>query len=156
MVDDGLAGRAGPELGTALGFNAALPVFGYDEKHHRAGYFYPNSFKRDQDAWALARSDEPFTMQMVDSLRSDQYGGLLAASTVVYSVFGGTQHRPLMVVTLVAFVSAMGILYAWGFARSVFSDGAGLVTAWVYALYPKRSSWPPRRCASPSLPHPWR
>jgi len=37
---------------------AGLPIWGYDETVQKSGYLFYDAYKRDNDAWALAKSDQ--------------------------------------------------------------------------------------------------
>ena len=113
-----------------------LPSQGYDEKHHRAGYFFPDAYERDRDAWGLARSDHPVWWPFQNRYGSDQYGGMLAFNSLVYRVTNPDVHRPLVMVVLAAGASAACVLLGWGFVRLAFGGQAAILAAWILALFP--------------------
>lgn len=115
----------------------ALPRYGNPSPGSKAGYLYYDAWKRDTDAWDRARSDQPLTSAFTERKPSDQYGGLLFSSAVVYRSLSGTVHRPLMIVTLGAFSSALAVLLAWGFTSIVFGRTAAAIAAWMVAIYPE-------------------
>lgn len=123
-------------LVVAVGLFRSLPVYGYDEKAQRAGYVYYDAYARDTDAWARGRSDKPLWASFEDRKASDQYGGLLFLSAAIHRYLSGGAHRPLTVATLAAAVSSLAVLFTWGFTGMVFGRRAGIVAAWVVALYP--------------------
>ncbi len=118
-------------------FYRLLPDYGYDAKHHNAGFFYPDAFKRDKDAWAIARTELPLSQGLLNPTKSDQYGGLLVLQSLVYAGVSGKEHRPLLQVGVTAYVSVLSVIYTWGFARRAFSNNAAAISAWVIALYPE-------------------
>ncbi len=115
----------------------ALPEHGYETRYHKAGFFFYDAFKRDTDAWAIARTDLPLTTGLLDPTRSDQYGGLLVLESLVYAGASGSVPRPLLQVGLTAFVSVLAILYTWAFGRQEFSERAAGIAAWIVALFPE-------------------
>ncbi|MBE9479642.1 MAG: hypothetical protein IMY80_06710, partial [Chloroflexi bacterium] len=113
-----------------------LPVWGYDEKPQRAGYVFWDSYKRDTDAWSRSRMDKALTTAFTDPKESDQYGGLLFLSSSIYRYLSPDTQRPLLIIVMSAAVSALAVLFAWGFAASVMGDKVAMITAWIVALYP--------------------
>lgn len=114
-----------------------LPVWGYDEKAQRAGYVFWDSYKRDTDAWSRSGMDQALTTAFTNPARSDQYGGVLFLSSGIYRYISSDIQRPLLIVVMTAAVSALAVLFAWGFAASVMGDKAAMITAWIVALYPE-------------------
>jgi hypothetical protein len=113
-----------------------LPSQGYDEKHHRAGYFFPDAYERDRDAWNLARSSHPVWWPFQHRYGSDQYGGMLALNSLVYRAANPDVHRPLVMVVLAAAASVASVLLGWAFVARVFGARAALLAAWILALFP--------------------
>ena len=124
-------------MGFALFTSNALPVVGYDTPIQKAGHLFRDSFKRDEQAWTYALDGEPLVNLLSEPLRSDQYGGLLLLSAGIYRTTGLEVHRPLLIVVLTATVSAIAVLYTWGFTRKVFGDKAGQIGAWIVVLFPE-------------------
>ena len=114
-----------------------MPVLGYDEKAQRAGYVFWDSYKRDTDAWSRSGMDQALTTAFTNPARSDQYGGLLFLSSGTYRYLSPDTQRPLLIVVMTAAVSALAVLFAWGFAASVIGDKAAMIVAWIVALYPE-------------------
>jgi hypothetical protein len=130
---------AGLSLRLAVGvaLYQGLPRWGYDEKAQRAGYVYWDAFKRDKDAYAIAKSDQPILQVFTSDVISDQYGGLLALSAFIYRYSPADGHHPLSVVIPLASISVLAILFTWGFARRTFGAKIAIGSAWVIALYPE-------------------
>lgn len=122
-------------LGVALA--RALPVYGYDEDPQNAGYAFYDSFARDEDAWARARSEQSILSPFTDRRPTDQYGGLLFLSMAIYRTLSPDAHRQLLIVVLGAAVSSMGVTYTWAFARRAFGEAPARWAAWIAALYPE-------------------
>jgi hypothetical protein len=115
----------------------ALPVAGYGTPSEQHGYVMSDAYDRDQTAWTLARSNKPLMRAFQGSYRkADQYGGMLFVSALVYRYSGASTHPPLLMVLLTAVFSALGIVFAWGFARSLWGETAAYLAAWGLALYP--------------------
>jgi 4-amino-4-deoxy-L-arabinose transferase-like glycosyltransferase len=124
-------------LGVGVALMRTLPVYGYDEDPQRAGYVFYDSFARDEDSWARAKSDQPLISAFTDRRPSDQYGGLLFLSAAIYRFLGGDVHRPLLIVLPGAIVSSAGVLFAWAFTGLAFGGRAAMRAAWIMALYPE-------------------
>ncbi len=137
----GLLGLAALALLVRLAVGAALlvvlPAHGYDEPAQQAGYVFYDAFRRDRDAWALARSQQPLVEAFGGRITSDQYGSLLYLSALVYRLVSPDLHRPLVVVVLAAVASALGVLWTWAFVATAFGLRAGRIAAWTAALFPE-------------------
>ena len=114
-----------------------LPIWGYDEKPQRAGYVFWDSYKRDTDAWSRSGMDQALTTAFTNPTGSDQYGGLLFLSSTVYRYLSPDTQRPLLIVVMSAAVSALALLFAWGFVASTIGGKAAMIAAWIMALYPE-------------------
>lgn len=121
-------------LGTGIALARLLPIYGYTRQ--QAGYIFQDARLRDNDAWALGRSDQPLTRAFVRPQESDQYGGLLFLSAAIYRYLSAGVHRPLLVVLPAAAFGSLAVLFTWGFAAAVVGRRAGAVAGWVVALYP--------------------
>lgn len=127
----------GVRLGIGIALARALPIYGYpDAEGQRDPYVFQDARLRDEDAWALGRSEQPLSRAFVRPQESDQYGGLLFLSAAIYRYLSGGIHRPLLVVLPAATVGALAALFTWAFASMTFGGRAGLIAAWVVALYP--------------------
>jgi hypothetical protein len=124
-------------LGVGLALFRALPVYGYGEKAERAGYVYWDAYKRDRDAYARGRGDSQLIAAFTDPKRSDQYGGLLFISAGIYRYLGAEEHRPLLPVTLLAGLSSLAVILAWGVGSRMFNKSVAAGAAWIMALYPE-------------------
>lgn len=126
-------------LRLTLGFLlfATLPVFGYDEDPTNAGYLYLDAYRRDSDAWQLGSSDAPLGTAFQEEFTTDQYGGLLSLSAGVYRLFSPDSHRPLLILILTSFFSALGLPFFWKVMRSYWGEKSANLAAWFYTLYPE-------------------
>ncbi|MAT42032.1 MAG: hypothetical protein CL609_06795 [Anaerolineaceae bacterium] len=101
-------------FGVGLFFTQALPLVGYPEEAQQAGYLFADAYQRDTQAWELAASDSSiFSAFSGETFFSDQYGGLLALSAVVYRVFSPGIHFKANILLLMAFMSTLTILFMW-------------------------------------------
>jgi len=115
----------------------ALPTLGYaDNPVTLAGFVYSDAYDRDLAAFTLAQSNSsPFTA-FTQPDASDQYGGLLFLSTVIYRSLSPDVARPLLISLLAAFAMTAGVAFLWAGIQKRWSDKVALYTAWAFALYP--------------------
>lgn len=114
-----------------------LPLYGHGTEVETAGYIMSDAYHRDTAAWNLAQSSAPLTTALQEYRLVDQYGGLLFISSMVYRVFGGDVHLPLMMVVLTSVFSAGMILFSWAFSRRLWGKSVAKITVWILALYPE-------------------
>jgi len=120
-----------------VGVYLALPVDGYDEPDDRAGFFFTDAHRRDDQAWELAQSDEPILSAFNKTYHTDQYGGLLAFTSLAYRVFSPDAHRVILLILLSAIVAALGMPFFWRAARLAFGEQEALAAGWILTLYPE-------------------
>lgn len=113
-----------------------LPNWGYGTEVETHGYVMADAYERDTAAWELAQTNQPLTNAFREYRKADQYGGLLFLSALVYRLFGGANHQPLLMVILTAMASAMTVPFVWVLGYRLWKAEAGLIGAWVVALYP--------------------
>jgi len=116
---------------------AGLPKFGYAEEGQLAGYLFSDSFTRDKQAWTLASGGAPLIKAFSGDLVTDQYGGLLALSALVYRILSPDVHRPYLMVIVSAGVSALGVPFIVSAARRFVTWKYALVAGWIMALFPE-------------------
>jgi hypothetical protein len=148
--------------GTAL--TLLLPSFGHQNPEQSAGYVFYDAYRRDSQAWRLAKGHRSLESLSKPFVRrrfvTDQYGGMLAISLLLYRGLSPDYHRQLLVIVLGALVAAMGIPLVWRAARELappsslsppagdFPDGddkggtggagaVALTAAWIVAVYPE-------------------
>ena len=115
----------------------ALPIWGYDQTTPNAGYIYTDAYQRDSDAWQLAQSDEPLWVAFKGKFHTDQYGGLLFLSSVVYRYLSPDAHRPLLILILSAFSTTIGIAFFWEAVKLRWDEKTADLASWILALYPE-------------------
>jgi len=113
-----------------------LPAYGYDEATQNAGYIFYDAAQRDRQAWELSQAHQVMEAATGAQYVTDQYGGLLALSAGVYTVFSPDAHRPLLIVLLAAFAGAAGAAFLYKALRERFGNKVAWISAWVFALYP--------------------
>ncbi len=119
----------------------ALPVLGYDTDVENAGYIFFDAARRDSAAWDLAQSGRSLSEAFSGQYESDQYGGLLALSALVYRITPSDTHQPLLVAALAALAGGLGVVFAVLTARRVLGesadDSASRRVGWIMALLPE-------------------
>lgn len=115
----------------------ALPVNGHNVSDDRAGYVYTDAHKRDAQAWGLASSQRPILDAFSQKFATDQYGGLLAFSALIYRYFSPFAQRPLMMIMISGLIAALGIPFLWKAVRQLWGEKVALASGWIFALYPE-------------------
>ena len=122
-------------LGVVLSWG--LPQFGYDEPPQQAGFVFFDAFRRENQAWTLAQSDEPLFRAFSDEFGTDQYGGMLSLSAAIYRTFSRDAFRPGLVLIVVAGAFSLSIPFLVSFLRRRFDRRIALYAGWIMALYPE-------------------
>lgn len=115
----------------------ALPEWGYDTEVQQAGYVMEDAYKRDINAWHLARTDKSLFEAFQGFSTTDQYGGLLFVSASVYRFLVGGDHAPLLTILLSATISGLGIWFTWAVTNRLWGGRTAKIAAWLLALYPE-------------------
>lgn len=123
-------------LGLGAAISLGLPVFGYDEPEQNAGYVFYDAYRRDGQAWELAQSGQPLLSAFTEDFATDQYGGLLALSAVVYRGLSADAHRPYLIILLGALAAAGGLPFFHRAVRERWGAGVAAAAGWILALYP--------------------
>lgn len=114
-----------------------LPVYGHDSDDNKAGFTFTDAHRRDDEAWKLASSHRYIFEAFSKKYASDQYGGLLAFSALLYRYLSPEAHRPLMLMLTSAIVAALGIPFLWKAVNQIFGEKVAWASAWIFALYPE-------------------
>ena len=124
-------------LGLGILFTWGLPLFGYEEVPQKAGFVFQDAFMRETSAWELAQSNEPITRAFSDDYTSDQYGGLLAMSALVYRYISPDAFRPHLIIILTSAAFSLSLPFMTGILGRLFGKRASLWGGWLMALYPE-------------------
>lgn len=142
----------GLRLGFGVTMSQTLPSIGYPQPEQQAGYLSKDAFARDTQAWQLASSARPLTDAFVSSdFFSDQYGGLLALSALVYRSLSPDAHRAYLMIILAAAFAALGIPFFWSAVRRLWNERTAMAGAWILALYPESVFWGASQMREPFL-----
>lgn len=123
-------------LGLGVAVSVGLPLYGYDEPEQNAGYLFYDAFTRDHQAWDLAVSETPLWQAFTRDFSTDQYGGLLALSALVYRVLSPDAHRPFLILILAAFAFALGVPFFFCALRDRWGAPTAKIAGWLLVLYP--------------------
>lgn len=124
-------------LGVGIGASLAVQTYGYDEKVQKAGYLFSDAYTRDLDAWSLAQSDKPVWSSFQQDFVSDQYGGAIALSTLIYRALSPDAHRRFLILILTAALPALGLPFFWQALRRRWDAPLANLAGWLMALYPE-------------------
>lgn len=114
-----------------------LPEIGYDTEAQRGGYLFYDAYMRDRQSWELSESDSSISAAFSQEFATDQYGGLLSLSAMVYRYFSPDAHRPLLIVMLGAFTCALGIPFLYQALRRRWGNRIAMIAGWIMAVYPE-------------------
>lgn len=114
-----------------------LPRYGYETFPQQTGFVYEDPYRRERHAWALANSDEPLTQAFDDVFETDQYGGLLAISAIIYRYVSLDSFRPYFVSILSAGAMALSVAFLFTSLNKRFTHLVYLGAGWILALYPE-------------------
>ena len=115
-----------------------LPIFGHaGDEEQSAGFTYTDAYRRDAQAWDLAKSDRPILNAFSSRFAYDQYGGLLAFSAFIYRYLSPDAHRVLLLVLISALMGALGLPFLWRAISFQWDAKTALAAGWVFALYPE-------------------
>lgn len=115
----------------------ALPEWGYDTEVQQAGYVMEDAYKRDINAWHLARADKSLFEAFQGFSATDQYGGLLFVSASVYRFLAGGDRAPILTLMLSAAFSGLGVYFTWTLTNRLWDQRTAKIAAWLLALYPE-------------------
>jgi hypothetical protein len=125
-------------MATGIALTTLLPVYGSESEQSKDGYIFTDSWRRDSDAWALAKSDYSIWAGIQSGeYFGDQYGGLMTVSAVTYRYLSPDAHRPILIILLAALVSAVAIPFLWKAAGVAWSIKVAVPAAWILALCPE-------------------
>lgn len=114
-----------------------LPLFGYEEPSQEAGFVFFDAFRRDGSAWELAQSGDTLLKAFSNEYSSDQYGGLLWMSALVYRVLSPDAYRPGLILILSAAAMALSVPFLVRFARRWLGDPVSIWAGWIMVAFPE-------------------
>lgn len=123
-------------LGVGISLSLGLPVYGYDQKVQKEGYLFRDAQNRDQMAWEMAQPGHNLWPSLNKEIGTDQYGGLLSLSAVIYRFLSPDAHRPFLVLILGAMATAAGLPFLWKAFCKRWNRSIANLTVWMVALYP--------------------
>jgi hypothetical protein len=127
----------GLRLVISVGLTLALPVYGYDNDEHNAGYIFADSYDRDTQAWSLAKSGAPVLNAFENQYLSDQYGGLLAILALEYRYLSPDAHRQLLPLIISATFFMISVPFLWKAAKNRWNQRIALIATLVFVFYPE-------------------
>jgi len=125
-------------LGLGLANSYILPAYGYQNSRvNQAGYAFQDAYNRDTQAWELAHRPEPVWTAFDKSYKNtDQYGGMLALSTLIYRYLSPDTHRAWLIILVSALTAAVGVAFAWKAVFSTWGRSMAVIVGWILVLYP--------------------
>jgi len=126
-------------LRLALGvfLHQSLPMIGFDTDVQNAGYVYSDAYTRDLQAFRIASTPGSLFAAVRSAGHTDQYGGLLFLSALVYRVLSPDVARPLLITLLAALAMTLGAAFLYAAARQRWGEKAAVFSTWFLALYPE-------------------
>ena len=124
-------------MGLGMAFSSILPAYGNDTEVQKAGYIFRDAYNRDVQSWELASSSNPLWRAFDKSYSTDQYGGLLFVSSLLYRYISPDAHRPWLIILLAALTAAIGVALAWKTADKLWGRSMALGVGWIMVLYPE-------------------
>ena len=113
-----------------------LPNFGYDNDEQQAGFVFNDAYRREGTAWTLAQSDDSLFKAFDDELGTDQYGGMLLMSALVYRILSPDAFRPVLISIISATAMSLSIPILFSAVQRKFNLKTALWVGWILALYP--------------------
>ncbi|NPV85280.1 MAG: hypothetical protein HPY45_04655 [Anaerolineae bacterium] len=123
-------------LGAGIYLTLALPTHGYDDPQQNAGYVFTDAYRRDTEAWGFTLSATPLWDIFKAELDTDQYGGLLILSGILYRYLSPDAHRPLLIILLAASFAALGVPFLHRAVCQRWEQTLADLTCWILVLYP--------------------
>ncbi len=123
-------------LFVGLGAGLILPIAGYEEEVQKAGYLFFDAYTRDQQAWHFAESGRSLLLSFQNEFWTDQYGGLMGLSAIIYRYLSPDAHRPHLIIILGAFAFSLGIPFFWKAVQFRWTEKIASLATWVLIFYP--------------------
>jgi len=127
-------------LGLGLITTENLIDWGYDQEPYQSGYLFKDAYSRDNQSWELAISDQPIWAAFSNDFFTDQYGGLLALSSLIYRLFTPDAHFQINIIFFVTMINVIGILFlALGLREKNKDNGfspSSKIIILIFSFYP--------------------
>lgn len=124
-------------LGLGVALMKTLPVAGYDTPQQKAGYVFYDAYRRDGQAIEIAQSGKSMLTVFSRKYATDQYGGYLGLSVIVYRLLSANIYRPYLLLILSALVAAMGVPFLWMILARLQAGKWQKFACWLFVLYPE-------------------
>lgn len=124
-------------LGLGVALMRILPIAGYDTVQQKAGYVFFDAYRRDAQAFKVAQSDKPLISVFSKQYSTDQYGGYLGLSVLVYRYISNGELRPQLMLILSALAAAVGVPFLWMILSHLGGGRWRKFAGWWYVLYPE-------------------
>lgn len=125
-------------VGTGVALTTLLPVIGSGSDQQKAGYIFTDSWRRDNDAWALAKSEySVWNGVQSQEFFGDQYGGMMAMTALTYRYLSPDAHRPILIILMAALAGAAAVPILWKSASVAWGPKVAIPAAWIVGLYPE-------------------
>ena len=124
-------------LALGLFFAWGMPRYGYDEDPQNAGFVFEDAYRREADAWHLAKSEASLMTAFGDEYQTDQYGGMLALSALVYRTISPDAYRPWLISIIAAGVMTLSLPFLLSALKRRFDKRVSQWAGWILALYPE-------------------
>lgn len=120
-------------FGLGLFAHFGLPQVGYGSQPEQAGYLFLDAYRRDSQARELALSGQPLSKAFDEKFSSDQYGGLLWVSALLYRF---VNDSPLGMVFLAALIGSLGGIFVYRAVNRLFDPPIARLAALIFLFYP--------------------
>jgi len=107
-------------VGCGVMLTKMLPNWGYDEETYKNGYIFRDAYQRDGQAWQIVSGNYPIFLAFTEEFVSDQYGGLLAFSALIYKIFTPLAHVQANIILVAVLVNMIGAIW---FLRGLKDSG---------------------------------
>lgn len=122
--------------GTGMAVNLLLPDYGHDSDAENAGYLFYDAYKRDVESWDNSLSMTSVGQVFTAPYDTDQYGGMIIFSVLVYHFLSPDAHRVWLILFFGALAAAMGVPFFWKAVRARWGDRIAGLAGWILVLYP--------------------
>ena len=108
----------------SVGLTLALPVFGYDNDEHNAGYIFADSLRPGYPGMVSGNIRRTVLNAFENQYLSDQYGGLLAILALEYRYLSPDSHRQMLPLIISATFFMISVPFLWKTAQKSVESSA--------------------------------